>query len=157
MGIDHERAGHWVDGVATCQYWHGGCAWGFARTNRQRCDELKLRQQAKIDDNERIAIALEGAELGFWEWDIATDSFRLSARSLAMFGFTSDDEKIGATHAAWQARIHPEDLPVILAKVRAYQKTRRSDWSASTAFVIDPAFRFGFWIAADGWVTRAGN
>lgn len=50
------------------------------------------------------------------------DSFRLSARSLAMFGFTSDDEKIGATHAAWQARIHPEDLPVILAKVRAYQK-----------------------------------
>ncbi len=82
----------------------------------------KLRQQAKIDDNERIAIALEGAELGFWEWDIATDSFRLSARSLAMFGFTSDDEKIGATHAAWQARIHPEDLPVVLAKVRAYQK-----------------------------------
>ncbi|MCT6838409.1 MULTISPECIES: hypothetical protein [Gammaproteobacteria] len=102
VGIDHERAGHWVDGVATCQYWHGGCAWGFARTNRQRRDELKLRQQAKIDDNERIAIALEGAELGFWEWDIATDSFRLSARSLAMFGFTSDDEKIGATHAAWE-------------------------------------------------------
>ena len=96
--------------------------WRFVRTNRQRRDELKHRQQAKIDDNERIAIALEGAELGFWEWDIATDSFRLSARSLAMFGFTSDDEKIGATHAAWQARIHPEDLPVVLAKVRAYQK-----------------------------------
>lgn len=65
---------------------------------------------------------MEGAELGFWVWDIATDSFRLSARSLAMFGFTSDDEKIGATHAAWQARIHPEDLPVVLAKVRAYQE-----------------------------------
>ena len=131
--------------------------WRYARTNSHRRDELKHRQQAKIDDNERIAIALEGAELGFWEWDLATDSFRLSARSLAMFGLTSDEE-IGATHAAWQARIHPEDLPVVLAKVRAYQKkTRRSDWSASTAFVIDLAFGFGLWIAADGWVTRAGN
>ncbi|EIC3836327.1 TPA: PAS domain-containing protein, partial [Escherichia coli] len=59
--------------------------------------------------------------MGFWEWDLATDSFRLSARSLAMFGLTSDEE-IGATHAAWQARIHPEDLPVVLAKVRAYQE-----------------------------------
>ena len=38
-----------------------------------------------------------------------------------MFGLTSDEE-IGATHAAWQARIHPEDLPVVLAKVRAYQE-----------------------------------
>ena len=95
--------------------------WCFVRTNRQRRDELKHRQQAQIDDKERIAIALEGAELGFWEWDLATDSFRLSARSLAMFGLTSDEE-IGATHAAWQARTHPEDLPVALAKVRAYQE-----------------------------------
>lgn len=95
--------------------------WRFVRTNRQRRDELKHRQQAQIDDKERIAIALEGAGLGFWEWDIATDSFRLSARSLAMFGLTSDEE-VGATHAAWQARIHPEDLPVVLAKVRAYQE-----------------------------------
>lgn len=38
-----------------------------------------------------------------------------------MFGLTSDEE-VGATHAAWQARIHPEDLPVVLAKVRAYQE-----------------------------------
>ncbi|WP_254617675.1 GGDEF domain-containing protein [Pseudomonas aeruginosa] len=95
--------------------------WRFVRTNRQRRDELKHRQQAQIDDKKRIAIALEGAGLGFWEWDIATDSFRLSARSLAMFGLTSDEE-VGATHAAWQARIHPEDLPVDLAKVRAYQE-----------------------------------
>ena len=95
--------------------------WRFVRTNRQRRDELKHRQQAQIDDKERIAIALEGAGLGFWEWDIATDSFRLSARSLAMFGLTSDEE-VGATHAAWQARTHPEDLPVALAKVRAYQE-----------------------------------
>lgn len=95
--------------------------WRFVRTNRQRRDELNHRQQAQIDDKERIAIALEGAGLGFWEWDIATDSFRLSARSLAMFGLTSDEE-VGATHAAWQARIHPEDLPVVLAKVRAYQE-----------------------------------
>ena len=38
-----------------------------------------------------------------------------------MFGLTSDEE-VGATHAAWQARTHPEDLPVALAKVRAYQE-----------------------------------
>lgn len=94
--------------------------------------------------------------MGFWEWDLATDSFRLSARSLAMFGLTSDEE-IGATHAAWQARIHPEDLPVVLAKVRAYQENPSERLSASTAFVIDPAFGFGCWIAVVGWVTRAGN
>lgn len=130
--------------------------WRFVRTNRQRRDELKHRQQAQIDDKERIAIALEGAGLGFWEWDIATDSFRLSARSLAMFGLTSDEE-VGATHAAWQARTHPEDLPVALAKVRAYQENPSERLSASTAFVIDLAFGFGCWIAAVGWVARAGN
>lgn len=31
--------------------------WRFVRTNRQRRDELKHRQQAQIDDKERIAIA----------------------------------------------------------------------------------------------------
>lgn len=130
--------------------------WRFARTNRHRRDELKHRQQAKIDDNERIAIALEGAELGFWEWDLATDSFRLSARSLAMFGLTSDEE-IGATHAAWQARIHPEDLPVVLAKVRAYQENPSERLECEYRVRIDPAFGFGCWIAVVGWVTRAGN
>lgn len=130
--------------------------WRFVRTNRQRRDELKHRQQAQIDDKERIAIALEGAGLGFWEWDIATDSFRLSARSLAMFGLTSDEE-VGATHAAWQARTHPEDCRSLWQRCALTKKTRRSDWSASTAFVIDLAFGFGCWIAAVGWVARAGN
>ncbi|QDX16547.1 Uncharacterised protein [Acinetobacter baumannii] len=157
VGIDHERAGHWVDGVATCQYWHGGCAWGFARTNRQRCDELKLRQQAKIDDNERIAIALEGAELGFWEWDIAPTAS----------GFLPAVWRCSASPPTTRRLAPPMPHGKRVFTRRIYRsfwqrcalikKTRRSDWSASTAFVIDPAFRFGFWIAADGWVTRAGN
>ena len=129
--------------------------WRFARTNRHRRDELKHRQQAKIDDNERIAIALEGAELGFWEWDLATDSFRLSARSLAMFGLTSDEE-IGATHAAWQARIHPEDLPVVLAKVRAYQENP----SERLECEYRVRHRSGVWIWVldrDRWLGDAGR
>lgn len=94
--------------------------WGFASGSRHMRDELKHSQQTKIDDHDRIAIALEGADLGFWEWDLATDHYSLSGRSMAMFGLTSDDEK-GDTFAAWQARIHPEDLPDVLAKARAYQ------------------------------------
>ncbi|HFF3758482.1 TPA: GGDEF domain-containing protein [Stenotrophomonas maltophilia] len=122
--------------------------WRFARTNRHRRDELKHRQQAQIDDKERIAIALEGAGLGFWEWDLATDRFRLSARSLAMFGLTSDEE-IGVTHAAWQARIHPEDLPVVLARVRAYQENPSERFECEYRV----RHRSGVWI----WVLDRGR
>lgn len=51
--------------------------------------------------------AIEGTELGLWDWDIEKDSLYLSAHWKKMIGY--EDEELPNVYASWQNRLHPED------------------------------------------------
>jgi PAS domain S-box-containing protein len=78
---------------------------------------LLLRQLRRIEtgeealraSEERYALAMEGANEGHWDWDLATDRLFLSSKMAMLEGHGQNH--VTTTRAAWlaQIQIHPDD------------------------------------------------
>ena len=84
--------------------------------------ERKEAEQALRASEQRWKFALEGAGDAIWEWDIVNDTVRFSKRLYELLG-QSTTEPVGSFED-WKRFIHPEDLPELLANVRAYLEGR---------------------------------
>jgi diguanylate cyclase (GGDEF)-like protein/PAS domain S-box-containing protein len=72
-------------------------------------------------NEERLALAADGANDGLWEWDLRSQEFCCSTRWRAMLGLPSS----GAVRAAeWIARVHPEDRGELKAALDAHLSGR---------------------------------
>jgi diguanylate cyclase (GGDEF)-like protein/PAS domain S-box-containing protein len=63
--------------------------------------------QALLHSEEQLRLVLEGAELGFWDWNILTGRVERNARWAEMLGYTH--EEIQTTTQQWTDFIYPED------------------------------------------------
>jgi diguanylate cyclase (GGDEF)-like protein/PAS domain S-box-containing protein len=68
-------------------------------------------------EQQLLKLAVEGASLGLWEWDISTGAMSCNERLLELYGHTPSSLAMTAT--AWNANIHPDDLEGWLWSVRA--------------------------------------
>jgi PAS domain S-box-containing protein len=68
-------------------------------------------ERALRESEERYALAMEGANEGHYDWDLASDRLFVSPKMKTLSGLREDS--IVTTHAAWLAEvvIHPDDLP----------------------------------------------
>ncbi len=57
--------------------------------------------------SERLNLALESAQIGTWEWDIATNQLLWDDRMCALYGFSRED--FNGHYQDWKQRIHPDD------------------------------------------------
>jgi diguanylate cyclase (GGDEF)-like protein/PAS domain S-box-containing protein len=57
---------------------------------------------------ERYALAVQGANDGIWDWDVAAKSVYYAPRWKAMLGYTED--QIGSDPDEWNSRLHPDDV-----------------------------------------------
>jgi diguanylate cyclase (GGDEF)-like protein/PAS domain S-box-containing protein len=95
--------------------------------------ELALQNEALRDSwavaqaaSKRIALALNAAQAGLWEWDSETGRLCLSAQGQAITGLSRE-----ATAPALLARaIHPDDLPHLLDLLRAGMSEETRDFCA---------------------------
>jgi len=55
--------------------------------------QLRAQEQALRDNRDRLALALESAHLGTWEWHIPSDTLLGSARAFAMHNLTPPDAR----------------------------------------------------------------
>lgn len=81
-------------------------------------DITALREQEHeiTRDRNRLINVLSGTGAAPWEWDIAAGKLILDGASAHMVGCTLAE--LGDDHLhAWQNRIHPEDLPVLAARL----------------------------------------
>ena len=69
--------------------------------------ERKRFVRALENSEEQLRFVLEGAELGFWDWDITAGSVDRNARWAYMLGYSHDE--IRHTTQQWTDFIHPED------------------------------------------------
>ncbi len=85
-------------------------AWTLVALLRQ-LHRIEGGESALRESEERYALAMEGANEGHWDWDIASDRLFLSPKMKVLQGQDADAEV--STHAAWLSRIiiHPDDLP----------------------------------------------
>jgi len=104
--------------------------------------------QHELKDLERRwGLALQNARFGIWDLDVVGQRVHYSPEWKAMLGYGTADEP-DAT-AVWRARVHPEDLPAMLAALDAHLGGRSASYECE--------FRLR---AADGsyrWVLSRGR
>jgi PAS domain S-box-containing protein len=85
---------------------------------------VEAGERALRESEERYALAMEGANEGHWDWDVATDRLFLSPKMKTWAGQSGDSQI--ATRAAWLAQIviHPDDLPRFDAALSAHFEGR---------------------------------
>jgi len=110
--------------------------------SRRRATEAALAQS-----EERLRLATEGADIGFWDMDIVHDRLVWPPRTRRMFGITTDEE---VTLADFSAGLHPDDRQATLAAFAAAADPQRRalyDVEYRTVGREDGVVR---WVAAKG-------
>jgi PAS domain S-box-containing protein len=92
----------------------------------------------------RLRLALDGAQLGEWEWDVGTGQLHLSTRVREMFGLQPGGS---VTIAEYEATVHADDRTRVQAAMQETMR-RRSDYDVEYRLQLeDGAMR---WVAVTG-------
>jgi len=73
--------------------------------------EREFTQQQILDYRERTQLALEGGDLGLWDWSVPSGNVFFNERWCAMLGYPPDE--IAPHVNSWKALVHPDDWSVI--------------------------------------------
>lgn len=80
--------------------------------------EKKQAEQALRDSEERLEFALRGADLGLWDWNVATGEVTFNERWAEMLGYSLD--QIEPHISTREGLVHPEDLPRVKEMLNAH-------------------------------------
>jgi diguanylate cyclase (GGDEF)-like protein/PAS domain S-box-containing protein len=110
----------------------------------------KLDESNLIALAERLSLATDVARVGVWEWDTSSDLLQWDETMYTIYGLP---QKVPMSYANWAAKVHPEDLPEVEAKLQRtinHRNDQRVEFritagdgsmryvSASERAVIDP-------------------
>ena len=88
--------------------------WRRSAFERLQADASRERRQSA----EQLELALQGADLGLWDWDLREDRFVHNDLMLAQLGYGQND--IGKSGSDWRGLAHPSDLGRLLATIEAH-------------------------------------
>jgi PAS domain S-box-containing protein len=80
--------------------------------------ERRLQEQALYESEKRLELAIEGAALGLWDWNVQTGEHYVSQRWLTMLGYAPED--IEPNIRAWESLLHPEDREPTMHLLRTH-------------------------------------
>ncbi len=75
---------------------------------RQANDRLSLSRK-------NLSLALKGADLGLWNWDINTGKLQVNNRWYTMLGYEAGEFPL--SYEKWEELVHPDDLEAVLKKI----------------------------------------
>ncbi|MBN2295054.1 MAG: PAS domain S-box protein, partial [Pirellulales bacterium] len=67
---------------------------------------------------QQMELALQGADLGTWDWNLSTGEATFNRRWAEMLGYTLDE--IRPNVQTWKDLVHPEDLPSVMHAVKLH-------------------------------------
>ncbi len=82
--------------------------------------ERQRTESALRDSEQRLARVLEGANQGYWDWNLKTNAFEVSARWETMLGYQPGEMRKDPDY--WSHLVHPEDLPLVMASIDRHIK-----------------------------------
>jgi diguanylate cyclase (GGDEF)-like protein/PAS domain S-box-containing protein len=107
-------------------------------------DVTEQRTQSQL-----LAMAIEGASLGMWQWEIATGQMSCNDRMLEHYGYARGE--LGMSASAWNSIIHPHDIERWLAAVRANLRDSRRPVHSEIRIRHGSSGRW-VWVMYDGTV-----
>ncbi|MFC7174746.1 PAS domain-containing protein [Haloplanus litoreus] len=75
--------------------------------NGRDITERKEREAELVTTKQRMELALEGANLGIWDWDMRSDRVSRDELLTEMLGYTKAE--MGDRMRGWERVVHPED------------------------------------------------
>lgn len=78
--------------------------------------ERKRTQEELMISNERLNLAIEGSGDGVWDWNTQTNEIVYSKRTRDILGL--GEQEVLHRYEEWEARVHPDDLPALRARLR---------------------------------------
>lgn len=89
---------------------------------KQKQAELRVR-----DSEERLQLALEGADLGLWDWDLSSGRCHYSDRFYTMLGYEVGE--IAGDMALLGKLVHPEDEKRVKDELKNHLRHNGRNWS----------------------------
>jgi len=74
-------------------------------------NERKKAEAALRESEERLSLAIAGADLGTWDWDIKTGKVVFNDRWAEMLGYSLSEIKPDIS--TWESHVHPDDMTQI--------------------------------------------
>lgn len=108
----------------------------------------RIRAERQLSESEeRLQLALAGAALGMWDWNVTTGEVRFNDRWSQMLGYAPDE--IEPHVRSWDRMIHPEDRPKVASTLDAHLKGRSAHFESEHRLLA----KTGDWI----WVLDKGK
>ena len=106
----------WLSGVARPERLDDGSTlWhGFTTDITER----KVLEEELEEGQIRLKFAFEGSGDGMWDWNVSAGEVFFSKRWKEMLGYAEDE--ISDRVDEWENRVHPEDMPKVMADIQAY-------------------------------------
>jgi PAS domain S-box-containing protein len=81
-----------------------------AEINERRQIEIELRRSEAANHNlsDRLALAVQSAQIGIWDWDIINDCLIWNDQMHALYGVTPSN--FSGAYQAWASALHPDDF-----------------------------------------------
>lgn len=84
----------------------------------QDITEQKLLEKKLRDSNDYLDLALEGAGLGIWDWNLKNNAVKFDRRWAEMLGLNINEIEMNLS--TWESRVHPDDLAKCYNDLKAY-------------------------------------
>lgn len=112
--------------------------------------DRKRAEEALRTSEERLAVTVQGAAVGIWDWDLKTNQMYFSPQWKQQLGYL--DAELRNEAEEWKSRIHIEDQPEVLAVVTDCWDGRRDQFEIEHRVRYrDGSYR---WILSRGSVIR---
>ena len=118
--------------------------------HRDLIHAVAARQKAERvlrESEERLELALAGANLGCWDWNIATGDVHFDERWAAMLGYRLDE--LDPHISTWEELVHPDDRALAEHALTEHLEGRRSWYETEHRL----RHRDGHWV----WVLDRGQ
>ena len=139
----------WTCGVAWLVFGlTSGATLLLVQRRRQVLEQLAAaREDEQAAAADKIELALNGANLGLWEWHMAEDRRTVDGRAAAMLGYTED--QLNAGEIDWRGMVKADDIPGMEAALAAHLADSVRSFEAEYRM----RHRAGHWI----WVQSRGR
>lgn len=80
--------------------------------------DKKHAAAALREQQQRLSRVIEGSDQGYWDWNVQTQHFEVSARWEEMLGYRPGEMNVGLDN--WSTLVHPDDLPRAMASIQRH-------------------------------------
>ena len=84
--------------------------------------ERKRAEEKLIESEKRLALVMEGSQLGYWDWNIKTGEVQRNARWAEMLGYTLPEIELNVKQ--WADLHHPDDQKAALKSIQDHLEGR---------------------------------